>query len=58
MTSSANPAVGFAITRFLENYMSEYHAQIFFEFLISFTLWNIFNIIVMGAERKTLVSRP
>lgn len=50
MTSSANPAVGFAITRFLENYVSEYHAQILFEFLISFTLWNIFNIIVMNLK--------
>ena len=30
--------------------MSEYHAQILIEFLISFTLWNILNIIVMNLK--------
>ena len=51
MTSRADQALSYAlITKFLTEYMSEHHALILIEFIISFTLWNILNIIVMNLK--------
>jgi TLC domain len=38
------------VTRYLTDYMSEHQAQILIEFFISFTLWNILNMIVMNLK--------
>ena len=49
-TSASNPGLTFALRGFLQNHMSEYHATVFIEFLISFVGWNILNIIVMNLK--------
>ena len=49
-TGAGNPGLTIALRGFLENLMSEYHATMLIEFLISFICWNVLNLIVMNLK--------